>query len=311
MRKYTVVLKEKISIHTGDSRGGYSKVIPSGFIGSLRWHANWLFYSKGWLPCVFNGRDGGCSDPNSLCPVCNIFGCTARSSSYSLMIEQKKQEDENSLREITLKILTKVDDQKTEKLMSELHYIIKYIQRYAALGAGTAQGYGIFEIIESDLPNMELNEPSELIRKNCYFGSEVVVTGEANPFRGGTIATWPKTSKPIREQLRQIMQNDKKARHWFFGTSGGNWEIDGNPEGNGPKASVVKVSNFWKEDDSWRMRIWGYLKEEQRETLSTVIDEICSTEKIKEILLSIFNIPEDRIEVTQNQPHLDNLRGEL
>jgi CRISPR type III-B/RAMP module RAMP protein Cmr1 len=312
MNTYEVKIREYVPILTGNEDRMYCDIRPSGLIGSLRWHAEWLYYCLGFMPCCNKATDNGltretetgnCSDLDNMCPICILFGSTAKACSFMLSTShptfpdiQSNQNDKGRNRkpeQIDLSFLLTGIQSKSVFVPTTLSFLLNFVQKYAAIGAGLSQGYGCFSITSSELPVSAIPVHDTEKLRNCFIGADITLNLLNLPSNPDYRAY---SSQIVRKGLRRLMQDSALERHGFFGTFKDNWTA-GIMGDKGPKDSVLKVSNLWKEDDCWKMRIWGYADAKQCEQAHEVIKVIRDRSKLACLLSTKLGVPAEKIDI--------------
>ncbi|MBC7107311.1 MAG: type III-B CRISPR module RAMP protein Cmr1 [Methanomassiliicoccales archaeon] len=190
MCEYLVMFKTLTPLWTGDAAGECNGLRETGILGSLRWWYEALVRGLGGYVCDPTDKDQRCdfgkkksgetkdSDQGihdvidgSICPACQLFGCTGWARKFRIEVEGGIAVPEVSVR-TRKKRNGKYLTRKTSGLMSSdpiamrvvplrkieedewilLNRTLDIIANYGALGARTSQGCGVVSIVESDLP---------------------------------------------------------------------------------------------------------------------------------------------------------------
>ncbi len=276
MRIHEINIRELVPILTGGPKGNYASIRPSGLVGSLRWLAEWVLYCTGRTESPF-AKHTDCSGPH---PVAEIFGSTDRRSRFDLLVDDTgidfKNHSKRSPGRIGLQFVFR-DAFDPESAFSSIVFLLKFAETYAGLGAKTSSGYGIFKVEDSEINSFQLSPMTTQVR-NCLFGADISIDEDSSRNIGEqSINGYMLTSQKVRKKLRRLI-DDKYIRHGFFGTFRGGWKMR-QRNGQGPKRSVIRVSHLWKYNDGWKMRIWGFAKEDVSEEVGSIIDLVRNGEK--------------------------------
>lgn len=162
-----------------EKKGG--NILETGILGSLRWWYEAILRGLGFhvcdpsqRACLYNGK----SKLASICPACQLFGCTGYSRRFRLVISEDNNSNTGELLEIKLSnpgssehrgwripaeksaeplrlsLLHMRHGGLREVERTSLHYTLRLIERYGALGAKTSQGQGVIRVKDwgDDLP---------------------------------------------------------------------------------------------------------------------------------------------------------------
>jgi CRISPR type III-B/RAMP module RAMP protein Cmr1 len=81
---------------TGDLDRDSSRLRATGFLGSLRWWYAGLIRALGGQTCSGQGQGKAClysyEEPEALCPVCRLFGCTGHARRFRLIADRLNQQ---------------------------------------------------------------------------------------------------------------------------------------------------------------------------------------------------------------------------
>jgi len=159
---------------TGGASRQANRVQNTGLLGSLRWWYEALVRGLGGYACDPTG-DHRCLAEKGLCSACQVFGATGQAKAFRLSLEQTRMASqrpygltddvvrsrragrdgqparyyfpEGLLGQAGFSVLPRLpNDTATPNLLLSL---LEFIRRYAALGAKTNLGYGLFEWITS------------------------------------------------------------------------------------------------------------------------------------------------------------------
>lgn len=290
----TIKIKTLTPLWTGDENRRNTVLRETGLIGSLRW----------WYEKVVKAQGVKACDPNTTkckeekhCDVCELFGCTGWARKFRLELEFGEgflsplkpyvkigtRKGENNLsrkvsgfisdKPIILKFIPLREINNKE--WSMLNKTLNVISEYGALGAHISQGYGVIQIVENGLPQIDFVENVEEKNKtivtnliddffaykiNICFSEEISKLIKRNIFwaRNGNKSDnrgWDRLwdyyhfipiAYHIRDALRRI-EDDKEKRHEIFGKSG--------------QGSKVFVSHGYKvADKTVQVRLFGWVK---------------------------------------------------
>jgi CRISPR type III-B/RAMP module RAMP protein Cmr1 len=269
MRIQDINIREFVPILTGGPERQYTAIRPSGLVGSLRWLAEWVFFCLGETQSTFAEPTGSTGDH----PVAEIFGSTESRSRFDLLVDDSsidfKKEAKRPPGKIGMQFVFR-DAFSPDYTLSTIIFLLKFAEKFAALGAKTSSGYGIFKVEDGGID--AFSRPSMVAQmRNCLFGADISIDND-NARNIGAQGTdgYKLTSQKVRKKLRRLI-DDKYTRHGFFGTFSGGWRM-GRESGNGPKKSVIRVSHLWKCNEGWKMRIWGFAAEEVPEQVGRIIE---------------------------------------
>lgn len=258
-------------------------------------------------------------DEQNICPVCKLFGCNGWSSKLKLVVKyddckdisgkvyvrgrksgkakrkvQGKMFNENNPLTLEFYPVKEITDEEWKILA----FVIKLILKWAALGARTAQGNGVVEIINEDVleenelndlafssynfPDLtdfffvkyrlEFNEDiSKIISKNVFCIDEYQ---NKNSDHEGLKDLWNDhkfipIGFHIRDIIRRVEENEDK-RHELFGV------VTKKNKKMIQKGSKIFVSHGYKiNSKTVECRIWGYgVGENKREFVNKLQNKI-------------------------------------
>lgn len=305
MHSYDVTLLERTPVLTGDYNIKYSTLRASGLIGSLRWWYEWICHACGSSPCTFRNERISCKDDN-ICRACELFGCTGNSRKFILHVDSEesrcdsielKYEYQQNKRKIPypirdsgkihLRFLFSGENNKYAGIVSML---LRFIESYGSLGAKTAMGYGVFKILDSDLPEPVIPDWCKT-GKRLLYGADIILNTNRINFsdnlgldKEAKRKEWMISSPAIRYNLRQILhgQQERNLRHGIFGIVGNNssWSNGKASPSYGSKSSLIKVSHLYKQDGKWHFRIWALIDEEYHISAKSVLEILMDPVKL-------------------------------
>lgn len=173
VKPFKVEIKLLTPLWTGDASSSGKRVLETGILGSLRW----------WYEAILRGLGFHICDPGrraclynekgklaSICPACQLFGCTGYSRRFRLAISEGNSGNtgeqleiklsnpgssehrgwripvEKSAEPLRLSLLPMRHGGLGEVERTSLHYTLRLIERYGALGAKTSQGQGVIRV---------------------------------------------------------------------------------------------------------------------------------------------------------------------
>lgn len=276
MRIQEINIREFVPILTGGPERQYTAIRPSGLVGSLRWLAEWVFFCLGETQSPFAEPTGSPGDH----PVAEIFGSTESRSRFDLLVDDSsidfKKETKRPPGKIGMQFVFR-DAFRPDSTLSTIIFLLKFAEKFAALGAKTSSGYGIFKVEDAGIDAFRRPRMANQMR-NCLFGADISIDKDNARNTGAqNIDGYMLTSQKVRKKLRRLI-DDKYTRHGFFGTFSGGWRM-GHKHDSGPKKSVIRVSHLWKCNEEWKMRIWGFAAEEVAEQIGRVIELVMDGER--------------------------------
>jgi CRISPR-associated protein Cmr1 len=286
-------------VWTGDAHQKSGQLRETSLVGSLRWWYEAILRGVGFYACdpstgscVYEESD----KLKGLCLACQLFGGTGYSRRFRLEIEAESTSGQTL--EVRLKNpgiadhrgwripkeLTKPFRLKFVPLFLEgfdtadIGLALRLIERFGAFGAKTSQGQGMVRFKgtpEADFakwkelltgrPHRQINQPPNSPSLDNMVGVVVEVKPqrkdwwqsirlEMNGFGLSDQSTWIPSAPAVRAWMRAepCGSFSVKDRHRLMG-----W-VD--PKGRTqPKGSDIFVSHLYREQDRWRMRIFGLL----------------------------------------------------
>jgi len=164
---------------------------------------------------------------------------------------------------------------------NSIHVLLKFIEKYGALGAKTSQGQGIIKIGSgqltvvadkwiknlTDSPKKTGENPTLAPSENEFLGyfiqsdnkpSSLPISGQ-NIYQKNLVLSAPAFRAKIRNYFRADT-NEKMLRHAVMGSLR-DWAFSSNEKKNGPKGSDIFVSHFYEKENKWEMRTFAFSRE--------------------------------------------------
>ncbi len=174
-------IKTQTPIWTGNIDKKCEKLRETSIIGSLRWWFETIVRGFGYYACDSTSENSKCIYDNkgmrSICPVCQIFGCTGWGRRFRLEINQSfRSIYEGNLRikgknrewyypsgvvscnggdNKLIKTLSGGEYLTDEEYESIIKILLKFISNYGMVGGKTAIGYGVVKFEGDDIKTKE------------------------------------------------------------------------------------------------------------------------------------------------------------
>jgi len=174
-------IKTLTPIWTGNIDKKCEKLRETSIIGSLRWWFETMVRGFGYYACDPTSENSKCiydnKDMRSICPVCQIFGCTGWGRRFRLEINQSfRSIYEDNLRikgknrewyypsgvvscngkdNKLIKTLSGGEYLTDEEYESIIKILLKFISNYGMVGGKTAIGYGVVKFEGDDIKTKE------------------------------------------------------------------------------------------------------------------------------------------------------------